>query len=42
MQATDKEVARKIDEFIGKLRQLKEVSSPFTFVSAQGRAGLAG
>ncbi|NXP35237.1 ZPR1 protein, partial [Leiothrix lutea] len=29
---TDKEVARKIDEFIGKLRQLKEVSSPFTFI----------
>ncbi|KAL9825987.1 LOW QUALITY PROTEIN: zinc finger protein ZPR1 [Geothlypis trichas] len=27
-RATDKEVARKIDEFIGKLRQLKEVSSP--------------
>ncbi|XP_053852800.1 zinc finger protein ZPR1 isoform X1 [Vidua macroura] len=31
-RATDKEVARKIDEFIGKLRQLKEVNSPFTFV----------
>ncbi|NWH95426.1 ZPR1 protein, partial [Aegithalos caudatus] len=31
-RATDKEVARKIDEFIGKLRQLKEVSSPFTFI----------
>ncbi|XP_018778568.3 zinc finger protein ZPR1 isoform X2 [Serinus canaria] len=30
-RATDKEVARKIDEFIGKLRQLKEVNSPFTF-----------
>uniref|UniRef100_A0A803V9R9 Zinc finger protein ZPR1 n=1 Tax=Ficedula albicollis TaxID=59894 RepID=A0A803V9R9_FICAL len=28
----DKEVARKIDEFIGKLRQLKEVNSPFTFI----------
>ncbi|XP_030918253.1 zinc finger protein ZPR1 [Geospiza fortis] len=31
-RATDAEVARKIDEFIGKLRQLKDVSSPFTFV----------
>nr|XP_026653577.1 zinc finger protein ZPR1 [Zonotrichia albicollis] len=31
-RATDPEVARKIDEFIGKLRQLKEVSSPFTFI----------
>ncbi|XP_033375596.1 zinc finger protein ZPR1 isoform X2 [Parus major] len=31
-RATDQEVARKIDEFIGKLRQLKEVSSPFTFI----------
>ncbi|NXO06164.1 ZPR1 protein, partial [Oriolus oriolus] len=31
-RATDKEVARKIDEFIGKLRQLKEVNSPFTFI----------
>ncbi|NXF33218.1 ZPR1 protein, partial [Nyctibius bracteatus] len=31
-RATDKEVASKIDEFIGKLRQLKEVHSPFTFV----------
>ncbi|NXO72338.1 ZPR1 protein, partial [Phainopepla nitens] len=39
---TDKEVARKIDEFIGKLRQLKEVSSPFTFVSARRGAALAG
>ncbi|NWT98367.1 ZPR1 protein, partial [Urocynchramus pylzowi] len=26
------EVARKIDEFIGKLRQLKDVNTPFTFV----------
>ncbi|NWW19161.1 ZPR1 protein, partial [Falcunculus frontatus] len=31
-RATDKEMARKIDEFIGKLRQLKEVNSPFTFI----------
>ncbi|XP_041269734.1 zinc finger protein ZPR1 [Onychostruthus taczanowskii] len=31
-RATDKEVARKIDEFIGKLRQLKEVQAPFTFI----------
>ncbi|NXJ79269.1 ZPR1 protein, partial [Trogon melanurus] len=31
-RATDEEVARKIDEFIGKLKQLKEVHSPFTFV----------
>ncbi|NWT03923.1 ZPR1 protein, partial [Mionectes macconnelli] len=31
-RATDGEVARKIDEFIGKLRQLKEVNSPFTFI----------
>ncbi|NWR36727.1 ZPR1 protein, partial [Tachuris rubrigastra] len=31
-RATDEEVAGKIDEFIGKLRQLKEMSSPFTFI----------
>ncbi|XP_017931693.1 zinc finger protein ZPR1 [Manacus vitellinus] len=31
-RATDEEVARKIDEFIGKLRQLKEMNSPFTFI----------
>ncbi|NXH95552.1 ZPR1 protein, partial [Pachycephala philippinensis] len=31
-RATDEGVARKIDNFIGKLRQLKEVSSPFTFI----------
>ncbi|RMB91941.1 hypothetical protein DUI87_31469 [Hirundo rustica rustica] len=31
-RVTDKEVARKIDEFVGKLRQLKEVHSPFTFI----------
>ncbi|NXD92942.1 ZPR1 protein, partial [Chaetorhynchus papuensis] len=31
-RAVDKEVARKIDDFIGKLRQLKEVNSPFTFI----------
>ncbi|NXS23970.1 ZPR1 protein, partial [Mystacornis crossleyi] len=31
-RAMDKEVAGKIDEFIGKLRQLKEVNSPFTFI----------
>ncbi|XP_042656348.1 zinc finger protein ZPR1 isoform X1 [Tyto alba] len=31
-RATDREVAAKIDEFIGKLRQLKEVRSSFTFV----------
>lgn len=41
-QATDGEVARKIDEFIGKLRQLKEVRCPFTFVSAGSRVALAG
>ncbi|KAI1230694.1 hypothetical protein IHE44_0008570 [Lamprotornis superbus] len=35
-RATDKEVARKIDEFIGKLRQLKEVNSPFTFDGSSG------
>lgn len=38
LQATDEEVARKIDEFIGKLKQLKEVHSSFTFVSARERA----
>ncbi|NXG37181.1 ZPR1 protein, partial [Dromaius novaehollandiae] len=31
-RATDEEVASKIDEFIGKLKQLKEVHSPFTFI----------
>ncbi|NWX46632.1 ZPR1 protein, partial [Steatornis caripensis] len=31
-RATDEEVARKIEEFVGKLRQLKEVRSPFTFI----------
>ncbi|XP_021231720.1 zinc finger protein ZPR1 isoform X1 [Numida meleagris] len=31
-RATDKEVASKIDEFITKLKQLKEVHSPFTFI----------
>ncbi|NXA04846.1 ZPR1 protein, partial [Sapayoa aenigma] len=31
-RATDEEVARKIDEFISKLRQLKEVNSSFTFI----------
>ncbi|NXD30424.1 ZPR1 protein, partial [Spelaeornis formosus] len=31
-RAADKELARKIDEFIEKLRQLKEVNCPFTFV----------
>uniref|UniRef100_A0A8C9EHE5 Zinc finger protein 259 n=1 Tax=Pavo cristatus TaxID=9049 RepID=A0A8C9EHE5_PAVCR len=31
-RATDKEVASKIDEFISKLKQLKEVHSPFTFI----------
>ncbi|NXS13614.1 ZPR1 protein, partial [Neodrepanis coruscans] len=31
-RATDQEVAGKIDEFIGKLRQLKEVNSSFTFI----------
>uniref|UniRef100_A0A8V5H660 Zinc finger protein ZPR1 n=1 Tax=Melopsittacus undulatus TaxID=13146 RepID=A0A8V5H660_MELUD len=31
-RATDQEVASKIDEFIGKLKQLKEVHSPFTFI----------
>ncbi|NXH78474.1 ZPR1 protein, partial [Hydrobates tethys] len=31
-RATDEEVASKIDEFIGKLKQLKEVHSSFTFV----------
>ncbi|XP_071625192.1 zinc finger protein ZPR1 isoform X3 [Heliangelus exortis] len=29
---TDEEVARKIEEFIRRLRQLKEVHSPFTFI----------
>ncbi|KAM9370098.1 zinc finger protein ZPR1 [Phaethornis superciliosus] len=29
---TDEEVARKIEEFISRLRQLKEVHSPFTFI----------
>ena len=38
LQATDEEVASKIDEFIGKLKQLKEVHSSFTFVSARKRA----
>uniref|UniRef100_A0A669QHN4 Zinc finger protein 259 n=1 Tax=Phasianus colchicus TaxID=9054 RepID=A0A669QHN4_PHACC len=31
-RATDKEVASKIDDFISKLKQLKEVHSPFTFI----------
>ncbi|XP_050766775.1 zinc finger protein ZPR1 [Gymnogyps californianus] len=31
-RATDEEVASKIDEFIGKLKQLKEVHSSFTFI----------
>ncbi|NXS56152.1 ZPR1 protein, partial [Brachypteracias leptosomus] len=31
-RATDEEVAGKIEEFIVKLKQLKEVHSPFTFV----------
>ncbi|NXM09162.1 ZPR1 protein, partial [Tyrannus savana] len=31
-RATDQEVARKIDEFIVKLRQLKEGNSPFTLI----------
>ncbi|XP_050778140.1 zinc finger protein ZPR1 isoform X3 [Gopherus flavomarginatus] len=31
-QAADKDVAGKIDEFIGKLKQLKEVDSSFTFI----------
>ncbi|NXU14206.1 ZPR1 protein, partial [Pardalotus punctatus] len=31
-RAADGGLARKIDEFIGKLRQLKEVNSPFTFI----------
>ncbi|KAJ7426866.1 zinc finger protein ZPR1 [Willisornis vidua] len=31
-RATDEEVAKKIDEFIVKLRQLKEMNSPFTFI----------
>ncbi|NXL61735.1 ZPR1 protein, partial [Chordeiles acutipennis] len=31
-RATDGEVANKIDEFIGKLKQLKEVHSSFTFI----------
>uniref|UniRef100_A0A8C4U5T6 Zinc finger protein ZPR1 n=1 Tax=Falco tinnunculus TaxID=100819 RepID=A0A8C4U5T6_FALTI len=31
-RVTDEEVASKIDEFIGKLKQLKEVHSPFTFI----------
>ncbi|NXY90578.1 ZPR1 protein, partial [Alcedo cyanopectus] len=32
-RATDGEVADKIDEFVRKLKQLKEACSPFTFVS---------
>ncbi|XP_008941401.1 PREDICTED: zinc finger protein ZPR1, partial [Merops nubicus] len=32
LQATDKEVASKIDEFIAKLKQLKELQSSFTFI----------
>ncbi|NXX84910.1 ZPR1 protein, partial [Urocolius indicus] len=35
-RVTDREVASKIDEFIVKLKQLKEVHSPFTFVSVGG------
>ncbi|NXS73326.1 ZPR1 protein, partial [Pandion haliaetus] len=31
-RVTDEEVASKIDEFIGKLKQLKEVHSSFTFI----------
>ncbi|KAK2530423.1 zinc finger protein ZPR1 [Columba livia] len=31
-RATDEGVARKIEEFIGRLRQLKEAQSPFTLV----------
>ncbi|NWR59205.1 ZPR1 protein, partial [Bucorvus abyssinicus] len=31
-RATDEQVASQIDEFVGKLRQLKEVRSPFTFI----------
>ncbi|NXX97342.1 ZPR1 protein, partial [Centropus bengalensis] len=31
-RATDQEVANKIEEFIGKLKQLKEVHSSFTFI----------
>uniref|UniRef100_A0A8C8RSB7 Zinc finger protein ZPR1 n=1 Tax=Pelusios castaneus TaxID=367368 RepID=A0A8C8RSB7_9SAUR len=31
-RAADKDVAGKIDEFIGKLKQLKEVESSFTFI----------
>ncbi|NWS72651.1 ZPR1 protein, partial [Crotophaga sulcirostris] len=31
-RATDEEVANKIEDFIGKLKQLKEVQSPFTFI----------
>lgn len=38
LQATDKEVASKIDDFISKLKQLKEVHSPFTFVSMSRNA----
>ncbi|NXX54888.1 ZPR1 protein, partial [Scopus umbretta] len=37
-RATDDEVARKIDEFIGKLKQLKEARSSFTFVSTPASA----
>ena len=38
MQVTDEEVASKIEEFIGKLKQLKEVHSPFTLVSKRESA----
>ncbi|KAK4809550.1 hypothetical protein QYF61_016982 [Mycteria americana] len=31
-RATDEETASKIDEFVGKLKQLKEVHSSFTFI----------
>ncbi|TFK01987.1 obscurin [Platysternon megacephalum] len=36
-RTADKDVAGKIDEFIGKLKQLKEVDSSFTFVSISRR-----
>ncbi|NXA56154.1 ZPR1 protein, partial [Nothocercus julius] len=32
LQAADEEVANKIEEFIGKLKRLKEVPSPFTLI----------
>ncbi|NWJ08961.1 ZPR1 protein, partial [Crypturellus undulatus] len=40
-RAADEEVATKIEEFIGKLKRLKELHSPFTLVSGRRSAGLS-